>query len=358
MERDRLSFPQMMALLLGALMGPAAELLPGTAAVAGVAGALGVTGAVVLMAGGGLLAHSLAGENGLASGLAKAFGRWGGKAVLTIYIVWFELLLALRLHQSARRLSQCGAQDGAAWFFILVLAGFALWMARGRLGALGRAAQLFFGALCVAGGLVLVFSLAQIRPGRLLSDWSWSAEEVGRVLLPGWQVMGYGLFAPFLWEPSEKCSAKPWLCSVSLVWLVLVAMQMVIVGRFGPQLTMEWNNAFFQLAEGIGVKGAFQRVESLVAAIWVFSDLLLLGGLLWGMQKMVGELHPGAPVAGIAASATGLAVVGAMAVLGVKLSGSDLEGNLVPAGNLLLGVGVPGVAWLLKRVKKRRKQNG
>lgn len=347
-----MSFPQMMALLFGALMAPAAELLPGSAARAGAVGALGVAGAAVLLAGAGLLAGSLGGES-LASGLMDAFGKWGGRAVLTIYIVWFELLLALRLHQSGQRLSRCGAQDGGVWYFALVLAAFALWMARGRLGALGRSAQLFFAALCTAGLLVLVFSLPRVRPERLLGDWAWSASAAGQILLPGWQVLGYGLFALFLWAPGEGKWTRSWLRSVSMAWLVLVVMQLVILGRFGPSLTMEWQGAFFQLAEGIGVKGAFQRVESLIAALWVFSDLLLLGGILWGMRKIGENLCPRLSADSIVAAGAGLAAVGAVAILGIRMEAGQLEMYLLPGGSLLLGVVIPGLAWLLQRGKRK-----
>ena len=353
MERDRISFPQTMALLFGALMAPAAELLPGPAARAGAAGALGVTAAAVLLAAGGLLAGSLAGEKGLASGLLDAFGEWGGRAVLTIYIVWFELLLALRLYQSGGRLSRWDEQDGGMWYFVLILAAFALWMGRGRLGALGRTAQLFFAALCVAGGLVLVFSLARVRPERLLSHSSWSTAEVGQVLLPGWQALGYGLFATFLWTPGKESRTMGWLRSVSMAWLVLVVMQLVILSRFGPGLTMEWPGAFFQLAEGIGVKGAFQRVESLVAAVWVFSDLLLLGGLLWGVRRIGGVLCPGLPADAVVAVGVGLAAVVAVTVSGGQIAVGAVEGYLIPAGNLILGVAVPGLAWLARGRKRK-----
>ena len=352
MERDTLSFPQIMVLLFAALMGPAAELLPGAAAQAGIAGALGVTVAVVLMAVAGLLVRLPAQDGGLAAGLVRTFGTWGGKAVLTIYIVWFELLLALRLHRSAQRLSQCGEQDGAGWFFVLVLAGLSLWMAYGHLGALGRTAQLFFVALCIAGGAVLILSLFQIETGSLLTDWAWSLEGTTEILLPGFQVLGYGVFAAFLWQSTGENRIKSWMFSLSMVWLVLVVVQMVIIGRFGPQLTMELNNTFFQLAEGIGVKGAFQRVESLVAAVWIFSDLLLLGGILWGIRRISVELCPGIPMQGVIVSATCLAIVGGIAVFGVRIPAEKVEHYLIPAGNLILGVGVPGIAGLVGRRKK------
>jgi len=152
MERDTLSFSQWMALLLGALLGPAIELLPGSAAQAGIAGAASAAVGIALFGAAGFIAGYLVSDGGLLRAIGKSFGTWGGKAVLFLYLIWGELLLALRLRLAAQRMLESGERDGAAWFFILVLGALAWWMGKGSLGALGRAAQLFFLALAVAGG--------------------------------------------------------------------------------------------------------------------------------------------------------------------------------------------------------------
>lgn len=74
--------------------------------------------------------------------------------------------------------------------------------------------------------------------------------------------------------------------------LALCGAQLVILGVFGPGTHGGAGKPVFQMAKSVGVEGAFQRVESLVAAVWSFSDLILLAGLLQGMKRIVGVLLP------------------------------------------------------------------
>ena len=89
-------------------------------------------------------------------------------------------------------------------------------------------------------------------------------------------------------------------------------------------------------AKSVGVEGAFQRVESLVAAVWSFSDLILLAGLLQGMKRIVGVLLPKA-----SPHLSLIHIFGVLVHEGVhplkKLRGGDRQGNgVVPLiGNVL-----------------------
>ena len=62
--------------------------------------------------------------------------------------------------------------------------------------------------------------------------------------------------------------------------LVLTLLQWVCLGAFGPGLTQRMDTPFFMMVKGVGVEGAFGRVESVVIALWVLADLALLTLLL------------------------------------------------------------------------------
>ena len=103
MEQDRISTRQLGALLWAGLMAPAAELLPAvTLPLAGRAAWLSALAAlpVVLLIGWGLARLDLH-RGGLAGTVCREMGPWAGKGVLLFYIVWGELLLALRLRLCA-----------------------------------------------------------------------------------------------------------------------------------------------------------------------------------------------------------------------------------------------------------------
>ena len=140
MKQEKVSFRQLMALLWAGLLGPAAEWLPSMVTErAGPAGWLVPLLALPVLLAAGWLAGSLSrGAGGLSQGLMDSFGPGAGRAVLTIYIIWMELLLALRLRLSAQRMMAAGERDGALWFFLPVLVLMALWISWGKAGRLAR----------------------------------------------------------------------------------------------------------------------------------------------------------------------------------------------------------------------------
>ena len=337
--RDTLSFRQLAALLWCALLAPAAELLPGAGGKLGALAVPSLAAVGAVLAASGLLCARAAGASGLARGLLDSFGRPAGTVVLLIYMVWGELLLVLRLALASRRLLGAGERDGTLWFFLAVLAAMALWMSRGRLGAVGRTAELMFLALAVTGGAVLLLALPQTRGINLLPRTDWSARSAAEAALPGLEAFSWGVFAPFLFQQDGERHTGAWLRWTALGCLALAGAELVILGNFGAALTGLLEAPFFQLAKSVGVEGAFQRVESVVSALWTFSDLCLLSGILWMMRRGAEALRPGI------GSQTAAAAV--LPAAGTRPWVLDELRRLLPAGGAVLGLAVPLLAVLL-----------
>ena len=102
MRGDHISRTQLMALLWAGVMAPAAQLLPGLLldrAGRGAWLAAALTAPLVLAA--GWLWGALAGREGPALAICRLLGRWPGRALLLIYMVWGQVLLTLRLRACA-----------------------------------------------------------------------------------------------------------------------------------------------------------------------------------------------------------------------------------------------------------------
>ncbi len=340
-EDDRVSMRQWLALVWAGMLGVAPELFPGrSAGGAAVIVLLLVWAALVLL---GRLYRPLLGEGGLAAGLCGAFGTGAGRMCLLIYIGWGELLLTLHLTACVQRLMDAGERDGGVLFFLTVLGGLSLWMALGQLAALGRAAQLLAGALSWTAGIVLLLSLTRLRMVNLFVpvEDSWRG-----VLGPVVRMLGFALPALFLLDIQEREKAG-WLWRRRSGWwlLALGAAQLVILGVFGPRFSGDMVRPFFQLAKCVGVKGGFQRLESVVTAIWTFGDLALLAGTLWALSRLLHRLWPQMSRRG---SAAGLLIPGAVLAGLLLYRGGDgmsfAVGRVLPIGTLILGVGVPVLA--------------
>lgn len=357
MKEDEISRTQLMVLLWAGVMAPAAELLPALLLQGAGKGAwlAELLAAPVVLAAGWLMG-SLAGREGLARSMTGLLGSWLGGGVLLLYIVWALFLLSLRLRLCAQRLLASGVRDGALCFFLLAVAAVLLWIGRGRLAAFARAGQLFLSALLIAAGAVLILSLFQARPERLLPLWWAEAGPAARAALPAAGVMGWGLFLPFLMgQVRDQGEQKHWHW---LFWclggtLLLAAAQAVILGNLGAGLAARLNNPFFALAKSVGVEGAFQRVEGVVTALWTFADLTMGGVLIFAVRAMAAELLRSQARGWVPWGAALLAAAGALILFPSPGAAEVWNRQLVPMVNLLLGFLLPALLWLFKMLTRR-----
>lgn len=362
MERDKISRTQLMALLWAGVMAPAAELLPALLIPSTGRGSwLAVILAAPLVLAAGWVLGSLAGREGLAKSMTGLLGRWLGGAVLLLYIVWGLFLLSLRLRLCAQRLLASGERDGSLWFFLLGAAALLLWLSRGRLAAFARAGQLFLAALLVTAAVVLGLSLFQTKPERLFPLWWDEPGLVFRAVLSAAGVMGWGLFLPFLLgSVRDQGEKKHWHW---LFWglggaLLLGLAQAVILGNLGAELAARLDNPFFALAKSVGVEGAFQRVESVVTALWTFADLSMGGVLVFAVRAMAAELLPEKNLGWIPWAAVLLGAAGALALFPDPGTAELWNRRLAPLGNLILGFLLPTLLWMVGKVLTSGKKNG
>lgn len=362
MGDNKISRTQLMALLWAGVMAPAAELLPGLLLPGAGRGAwLAVVLAVPLVLAAGWLMGSLAGREGLAQSLVGLLGRRLGRAVLLLYMVWGLILLSLRLRLCAQRLLASGERDGALWFFLLSLSAVLLWMSRGKLTAFARAGQLFLIALLVTAVMVLGLSLFQARSERLLPLWWERSGPALRAVLSAAGVIGWGLFLPFLMgDVRDQGENKNWHW---LFWglggaLLLAAAQAVILGSLGAELAARLDNPFFALAKSVGVEGAFQRVEGVVAALWTFADLSMGGVLVFAVRIMAAQLLPERALPWTPWWAVLLGTAGALTLFPALGTAEMWNRRLVPAGNLILGFLLPALLWTGKKLLTGKRTGG
>lgn len=291
MKKGALSRTQLAVLVWAGVLAPAAELLPGAALSAGRGAWLAPLAALPLVLLSVCLLTRLAGDKGLARGILDGLGPRFGRGVLFLYMMWALALLALRLRLCAGRMLSSGNRDGALPYFLLVAAGMVFWLAGGSLAAFARAGQLFFLVLALTGGAILLLSLPQVRAVRLLPLWTGDAVHALQSGFAAAGVLGWGSCWAFLTEgmPSD---GKGGCRRTALGCVILALTQWVILGSLGPALAGRLDSPFLALAKSVGVEGAFQRVESVVAALWVIADVTMACLLAFALRAMLAAAAP------------------------------------------------------------------
>ena len=179
---------------------------------------------------------------------------------------------------------------GASPVFVTgLLLVLAAWMAAGGLPAFARACEIFL--LAVGSGLALILLGGVFR---LRWDWVllWTPQELAKVPMGAMECLGLlavGCYALILIDnvTPERGSLGQICWGVGRIFALLGAVGILVLGRFGAALTGHMERPFFQMVSGLGLEGAFQRLEQLASALWVLGDLALLGFLLLALVRLM-----------------------------------------------------------------------
>ena len=361
MAQDSISLRQLLTLTFAALLSPALQVLPGqTARQGGIAGWLAAAAALPVLLGlSWLLWWLFKGEAGQAGGLpgtaCRLLGRIPGRMLCLAYLLWGLCLLAVSARQVALRFLTISYRNGPMLLFLLTLLGITFWLVRKPVGALARAGEVFFLTLAAGLALSLALGVFQLDPVNLLPVWTEDLPAAGAALLPVLGLLGYAVFAPCLGgqvapEPAGRRRVLRWAAGLGLT---LAALQIVCQGSFGPGLAARMDTPFFMLVKGIGFEGTFQRMESVIIALWVLSDLALLG-LLACACTLLAQMAFCLPRRQTAALPVVLAAAAGAVWLFPSAFALDraLEGPVL-WGGLALGFGVPLALAAVKLARGR-----
>lgn len=342
MKADALSLRQITVLTVAGLLAPGADILPKLLAeTSGRAGWIAPLLCLpVLLIWTALLRSLLKGEGqDLTGALRAGFGPFLGGVFRIIYIMWGILLLTDQTYRSASRLGAVYGMGVGRTFSALMLV-LVLWMTWGKLGAVCRAAELFWLALAAAAAGILLLSVPQVELKRLAPSW----RELGG-LSKAWRdclgLLGTGIFAAVLTGKAPRTKKGGRLLAWAAgVCLLLAALTAAVLGQVGAELTAKLPHPFSIMVQGLSLGGGFARLEAPMAALWLMADFARAALLLSAIRTLTGE-RAGRWVSLLSAVAA--------AVGQIFFSGT---GALV-FGGLFLGIGVPAALFLLCRAWKQ-----
>ena len=349
----------MLVLLFTALLSPMVRALPTwTAATAGEGAWLtGLLAFPVLLAMGWIfrgLFHAAPADSGLAQIFQTVLGKVLGGGLTIIYGIWALFLLCLQARLYGERMLATGYRNASVTVFLAVLLALVLWMGRKKLSAFARATEVFYLALALALGLVLAVSIQDLTPENVLPVWVSDLPGAAAATLVPLGVAGAGVFIAFLGGQitvveGDRRRCVRWLAAGCLV---IAALQFAVLGQLGPDLSAQLEEPFFEVARGVGINGAFQRVESVVVALWAFSDLALLGLLVFACRNMSETLWGERGRKWSVPVVVALTFLGAVFLFPDDFTAQRAASEGVLFGNLLLGFGVPALLRLVQKVKR------
>lgn len=286
-----------------------------------------------------------------AHGLARTFcdvlGKGSGRTLTIIYIMWAVVLGGVQLRTSVQRVETAATWPASPWLLSAGMVLLALWIVRGRSEVCARWALLVLNGLLSVLGAVALLALQQVRWDNLLPLWSGSDGVVGALGIT-FALLCLRVYGGFL--PGNE--GRPSMRYPVAVCVLLGVLLLTIQGNLGTDLAARLEDPLLTLSRNVGIEGAFQRAESLLATMLLLSDLALLTLLLWAARAALGKSHGG----GKEAAWVGLGVFVA-AILPVQAVQLDrFRHEIVPVVHFVLGLVVPLLLLMAKRIKQEKNK--
>ncbi len=286
--RRAVSSRQLAILLFCGLLSPMTQVMPSlTAHLAGAGGWLGGVLALpvfllALWLTGGT-ARRLPAGTGLGGLYRLAFGPVLGRAASLVTMLWLLLAAAVQLRFCAEGFLSSIYPGTGVWLFLLSLTAVVWWVSAHGAAAVCRMGQMFLYILCVTAGVVLLFALPGVRLYHIWPVWLEGWDSLLASALPVLSVLGYALPVLLTQErPSGRGGTAGWFIALGLLGSL---MGLVIIGTFGWQMAARFQLPLFSLAKEVTLLDLVERLETVVAALWVFSDIAMLCALLLALQE-------------------------------------------------------------------------
>jgi len=108
------------------------------------------------------------------------------------------------------------------------------------------------------------------------------------------------------------------------------------------------------MVQGLGIKGAFQRTEALIAAMWLLSDVVLAGTLLRAANDYITQLKSTRWGKWSVPVMAALAVGAGWLLLPEEDRVPEFCGGVLPVTGIVLGLLIPALLLLISAARKRK----
>ena len=279
---------QLRALCYTAVLAPASSLIPKvTAKIAGsgswIAPLIALPVILILI----LLLSEFMKMRRNGEGLGELILRTGGSGLGSIALILLAAFMLFDggfiLRSAAVRFTATIFPSSGPWFFMVIMLGMAAAASLGSVKALPRAARVFAPILTAVLILTLVFAFSSVDKAKLLPV---SRSDTADLFLSSLIVVEiYAGILTFAAVLEDQCPRKRGRFKSHVLWtiltcLLLTVLSAVIIGSYGATLTAKLSSPFFSMTRDVTLFRTVERIEALVAALWVMSDFTLLALLL------------------------------------------------------------------------------
>lgn len=216
--------------------------------------------------------------NNLSEVFNAAVGNIIGKILLTIYLIWCIVLYCLYIKYYAGRLLTSIFPNSDIRFFLVVMLAIVFMASRGKIETFVRFSEFTFLLFTLVLIAIFILLLPEVKLSNIYpvtyNDVVPAAEASIRISA----IWSY-LLLPFFFGDSiiNKEKTKKY-GKQATIWLVVftVLILITVVGSLGPSVARRMPLPFFNSVKLITFIETFDRFESILLAVWVAADFVII----------------------------------------------------------------------------------
>lgn len=212
---------------------------------------------------------------------AIIMGRWLGKPIGFIFVLFYVLASALLLQMLTNFLTTALMPETPPVVFILVILGVSWYGVNAGLEVIGRIAEIIAPLMIGAILLIIISNTKDIKLGKMLPVFQHS---VGELLKPSLLVgilfgfcISMGMYQAYHNKPEETLKAKLIAVTLGSFLFILIAIELISVS--GINLTVTQVYPIYRLVQMIRLGDFLERFEIAMVMFWVAGTFVAITAL-------------------------------------------------------------------------------
>jgi len=278
-----------------------------------------------------------------------------GKILLSIYLIWCVVLYCVYIRYYAGRLMGSIFPDSEIKFFIIVMLALVFMAARGKIETFIRFSEFTLLLFTIVLVLLFVILLPEVKLGNIYPVTFHDAVPAGKAALDVFGVWSY-LLLPFFFGDSiiNKDQIKKY-GKQTAVFLVIIVVFLLItaVGSLGPSVASRMALPFFNAVKLITFIETFDRFESIVLAIWVVADFVLISLFAIVIINIIKSLFSIQETKYLATPVVLLGYVGSLYISATRFEREVFSTQFAKFANIFLFFVVPIIILITGKIRKK-----
>ena len=205
-------------------------------------------------------------------------GKYVGNFIIALHLIWVLFLLGYYVRLHGERLASTLFPNINMTLFIVIILSITSFILRSGATAIARMGEFITPILLLLFVFVTAFLLPNVRADALLPVYFNDAIPIIKASVGTLSLFSYAVII-FMFSTiitSKEKTAIIMIKAGSVYFLMLLLLLIISIGLLGSAVTARASNPFLIIVKQISILDTIENIESLVIAMWLLSDSMMI----------------------------------------------------------------------------------